>query len=161
MDIYGFLRGQGYRALLAGGLAAAIVGCAAGQGEDFQIVDPPELSMCDYNRTVLHWNDLDGDGDKDLLALKFRWDGGNDVYVALCYDSQYGTTCPNPNWVLRTQSNIRRIAVCDEDGDGRADILVEPDGSAGIVALGNGDGTFQEPRYTSSTVSGCRKRPRD
>jgi hypothetical protein len=163
------LRGNGRADIVGFGDAGVYVALSNGDGT----FGPVRFVLADFGAEAGAWHvdkhprfvtDLTGNGHADIIGF-----GDAGVYVAL---GNGDGTFQQPRFVLadfgfegggwRVDKHPRFLA--DITGDGRMDIVGF--GDAGVyVALGNGDGTFQPPRFVIADLgfdSGWRvdKHPR-
>src|SRR5690349_17417578 len=145
------LRGNGRSDIVGFGDAGVYVALSNGDGTFGQV----RFVLADFGEEAGGWHvdrhprfvvDINGDGRADIVGF-----GNAGVYVALGNgDGTFGPV----RFVLaafgfeaggwRVDRHPRFLA--DITGDGRADIVGFGDGGV-WVALGNGDGTFKEPRF--------------
>ena len=100
--------------------------------------------------------DLNGDGHLDLAVT--TGNSGNDVSVFLANNDNTGTFQAETT-VATGSGYAESVAFGDLNGDGKLDMVVsmiEGPIYAGalVVALGNGDGTFQSPNAFPSSIQG-------
>lgn len=95
--------------------------------------------------------DVDDDGDTDLVTAN---DGSDDVTVLLRNPTAFSFARQD----VGTGPTPKSVAIADLDGDGNLDVMtaningnypsvVNPDGNAVSILLGNGDGTFRSPTH--------------
>lgn len=119
------------------------------------------LSAVTYPVSNLIWQiaagDVNGDGYSDLLLPLWNT---NQVAVLLANNDNSGTFQAETDVNLvngaATYYNPEFITLADFNGDGKLDFAVSVDNWEGadqgiVVALGNGDGTFETPSLYSST----------
>jgi hypothetical protein len=86
--------------------------------------------------------DVNGDGKPDIFTV----DKGNGT-VSVLLGNGDGTFQPPDTLTVGPPSRIASVAVADVNGDGKPDLIVTNSSLNGVsVLLGNGDGTFQNPR---------------
>jgi len=145
------LRGNGRGDIVGFGDAGVYVALSNGDGTFGQV----RFVLADFGEEAGSWHvdkhprfvtDLTGNGHADIIGF-----GDAGVYIAL---GNGDGTFQQPRFVLadfgfeaggwRVDKHVRLVA--DITGDGRMDIVGF--GDAGVyIALGNGDGTFQQPRF--------------
>lgn len=104
--------------------------------------------------------DLAGDGFPDVLALANVPDGtGNCITAQLYLNDRHGTLIPQTPYQLACGVwTYSAPQLADINGDGLPDLIATVTGSQGVagimVAVGNGDGTFQPPQIYLDTSNG-------
>ncbi len=149
MGIYQSIKDFGKKALVVGGLVAVLSGCGSDQKGIGQIVD-----------------DFNNDKKSDIVSVS--WDSDSepktkrefvsyDAYISLGQEN--GTSSPQRK-AFHFELKPYNLQVGDVNGDGNKDLLfigsdrdAEPKTKGGYsvsfdqyAALGNGDGTFQNPK---------------
>jgi uncharacterized protein (TIGR03437 family) len=89
--------------------------------------------------------DLNGDGKPDLAV------SGNGVVSILIGNGDGTFQKPLLYGTGTDVTSSQGLAICDFNGDGKADLAVTDVSGGIIVILGNGNGTFQAPAFTSET----------
>jgi hypothetical protein len=149
MSIYQGIKDFGKKALLVGGLVAVLSGCDSGERRSIgQIVD-----------------DFNNDKKSDIVSVSFErgkepktkgYVGSFDAYISLGdNDGIYS----QPQRAFHFELKPENLLVGDINGDGNKDLLFvafergkkpKTKGYVGsfdqFAALGNGDGTFQNPK---------------
>ena len=148
MNIYQSIKDFGKKVLLVSGLVAVLSGCDSGQRGTSQIVD-----------------DFNNDKKSDMVSVTFEkgkrpktkgYVGSFDAYISLGRaDGVYSQPQKTFHFELRPEN----LLVGDINGDGNKDLLFvafekgkrpKTKGYVGsfdqFVALGNGDGSFQNPK---------------
>jgi hypothetical protein len=147
MDSYSSRIGSGYRVLSAAVVFALNAACALVSGSS---QSPTDQEIAEYfsrgniPETIERFVDqhkhggvyagpvksdrldLDGDGDKDLLMIAHRIsvgsDGGSDAFISFCDDGEH---CSDPYKLTSTKSRITATGVCDVNGDGHPDMVIQ------------------------------------
>ena len=88
--------------------------------------------------------DINGDGIPDLVSVD-----GFRMWTAI--GNGTGGFTPGFNQILTQSGNPNRVHLADVNGDGILDVVAGDTQFAVIVALGNGNGTFQAPRRYGTT----------
>jgi hypothetical protein len=105
---------------------------------------PVQYQSNQYETSSVAAADFNGDGKTDLVAI----DGNG--FLSVFIGNGDGTFQPALNYATGTSSYISTIAVGDFNGDGRADLaIVGTYGYTLTIVLGNGDGSFQPPVYST------------
>lgn len=144
--------------IATGGSAQVTVSNAGSLGSApvlFPIVSPTTgagFSFTENSSTVFPVapveGDFDGDGKPDLVVSDITGGYDEESYTVLLGNGDGTFKTPNPV-TLSGVTHLQLALAADVNGDGKLDLFgVDNEGalSAGVVMLGNGDGTFQSPQ---------------
>lgn len=116
---------------------------------DIQIAAP-------FNPLIL--TDVNGDNELDVIALNLEHHSSisrkpvnaEDVVVVFLAGGDKGLRQSD---IINTNSDPRKIAVCDINGDELVDMIIYNDAEEAALFTGNGDGSFDSSASLSGTVS--------
>jgi hypothetical protein len=104
------------------------------------------------NPTSVALGDFNGDGKLDLaVANNQSGPNGSTPAASVLLNNGNGTFGESSFLLQAMSGGYLAIAAADLNGDGKLDLIVTSSGFSTAVLLGNGDGTFQAPTYSTGT----------